>query len=158
MQEELENLLDSVVILINPNEQNNKHINFYLTQNRISHRVKALPVGDYSVMLPQNMGLGIEKDMFFQIVVKRFSTVKEVEDSINNGLLKDELMRAQNIDVIVLIEEVQDQQNQVKTFEQLKQLNKHNLLVNFSENKSSGSFIVKHLKYYVKRTLQKEIN
>ena len=66
-------LLNSIKILIDTREKNNKHITDYLDRKEVKYKSKKLEFGDYSFMLPQNKELGIMKDIYFnnEIYIER---------------------------------------------------------------------------------------
>jgi hypothetical protein len=64
---ELNQLLKSMVVLIDTREKKADHIIKYLNKSNVPHKSKALDYGDYSLMLPANKmfdvmdGEGLEK-------------------------------------------------------------------------------------------------
>lgn len=82
---ELNTLLNSMVVLIDTREKQNSHITGYFDKHGIAYKKKALPAGDYSVMLPKNEELGIDADMWFyeDILVERKHSLDELENNFS---------------------------------------------------------------------------
>ena len=61
----MEELISSMVILVDTREKVNTHITDYFDKKNIKYKKKALDYGDYSFMLPANESLGIPRDLYF---------------------------------------------------------------------------------------------
>lgn len=82
---EMDALLDSMVVLIDTREKQNKHITDYLDKHKVAWKKKALPAGDYSFMLPKNEELGIDADMWFynDVICERKASLDELEGNFS---------------------------------------------------------------------------
>ena len=70
---EREELINSMIILIDTREQKASHITDSFDKNKIAYKKKALDYGDYSFMIPANEKLSIPRDLAFssEVVVER---------------------------------------------------------------------------------------
>lgn len=66
---EMEELISSMVILIDTREKANSHITDYFERKGIAYKKKALDYGDYSFMIPSNEKLGILRDCTLMLLV-----------------------------------------------------------------------------------------
>ncbi|MCK8823995.1 ERCC4 domain-containing protein [Fuchsiella alkaliacetigena] len=109
MKTELRQLLKSMTILVDTQEQKNKHITLYLSKHNTPFKSKKLEFGDYSMMLPANEELGIIRDIYFdnQIAIERKSNLEELSNNLTQGRtqFENELIRASNSKLILLIED-----------------------------------------------------
>ena len=62
---EMEELISSIVILVDTREKVNSHITDYFDRKEIKYKKKALSYGDYSFMIPANEKLSIPRDLYF---------------------------------------------------------------------------------------------
>ena len=62
---EIKALLSTATILVDTREQQNSHITDYLTKKKVPFLSKKLDYGDYSVMIPANEPLGIQRCLYF---------------------------------------------------------------------------------------------
>ena len=62
---EMDELISSMIILVDTREKKNSHITDSFDKNGICYKKKALEYGDYSFVLPQNESLAIPRDMYF---------------------------------------------------------------------------------------------
>ena len=60
---EIEEIIKSMVILIDTREKKMDHITEYFDKAKILYKKKALPYGDYSFLVPQNESLSIPRDL-----------------------------------------------------------------------------------------------
>lgn len=84
---ELEELLKSIVILIDTREQENKHILSYLDKKKVPYKYLKLNHGDYSFYLPANEKLGIHRDLYFTniVTVERKGSLEELSGNFTKG-------------------------------------------------------------------------
>jgi len=77
---EMNEIIKSVVILIDSQEKVNDHITTYYDKHKVKYKTLSLLCGDYSVMLPQNVELGILNDMYFynDIILERKNSLEEI--------------------------------------------------------------------------------
>ena len=105
---ELEELLDSIEILIDTREKENKHITDYLKRQGVKFKTKKLDYGDYSFMIPANKQHGIFKDIYFneQLVIERKASLEELSNNMTHERqrFENELIRKGSCRFILLIE------------------------------------------------------
>lgn len=161
---ELDELLKSIVILIDSREQKNDHILKYLREKNISYEVMKLEHGDYSFMIPSNDDLGIHRDKYFTnvISIERKASLNELSNNFTRGRarIENEFIRTRG-KLILLIENssyediVQGNYSTkyspkafvgtLKAFE-----NRYNLQTNFIRAAFTGNYIY-HTFYYAAR-------
>ena len=83
---EMEELISSMVILVDTREKVNAHILEYFDKKGIAYKTKALDRGDYSFMIPKNEKLGIPRDLYFmnKVVVERKGSLEELSGNLTN--------------------------------------------------------------------------
>lgn len=84
---ELEQLVKSIVILVDTREKQNTHIIDWLDKKKIPHKSKALSNGDYSFYVPANPDLNIERDLYFdhEIMVERKGSLEELSGNFSQN-------------------------------------------------------------------------
>lgn len=84
-QGEMKKLINSMVILIDTRQKENKHITDYFDAKKIAYKTKSLPFGDYSFMIPKNEELGIPRDLVFynHITVQRKASLQEISGNLS---------------------------------------------------------------------------
>lgn len=82
---ELEQLVKSIVILVDTREKQNAHIIEWLDKKKIPHRSKALSNGDYSFYVPANPDLNIDRDLYFdhEIMIERKGSLEELSGNFS---------------------------------------------------------------------------
>jgi len=77
---ETDQILKSIVVLIDSREKENSHITDYFDKKEIAYKVRALNQGDYSFYLPANPDLAIPRDLYFdsKIVIERKASLEEL--------------------------------------------------------------------------------
>lgn len=82
--EERENLVNSMVILVDTREKKNDHIISLFNKYNIAYKPYKLDFGDYSCMVPANPSLGIERDLYFdkEIVIERKANLEELSQNL----------------------------------------------------------------------------
>ena len=167
---ELEQLLDSLTVLIDTRENKNEHITDYFNQFDINYKSKKLDYGDYSFMLPEAPKLGIAKDIYFtdQVVVERKANLNELSGNLaqERQRFENELIRANNCRFILLIEDGQGYENIVNHNYRTKYKPKsylgsllafqhrYNLDIQFIDPDYSGQFIRYEFHYYLREFLK----
>lgn len=162
---ELKALLSSLVVLIDTREQTNEHITTYFDKKQIAYKCMKLDTGDYSVMLPKNIDLGIYRDTYFPMAIERKNSIDELANSIKENRFENELIRAQKMDFVLLVEDsyenliharYRSQYNakallaRIKTFEA-----RYNFNTTFLQDKQLiGNWIYWHLYYRVRTALK----
>ena len=115
---EIQQLLNSIVILTDTREKKNDHIIKYLDKQSINYKSKALDYGDYSFYLSENEEAGIVRDIYFndEIVIERKRSLNELSSNLTHGRtqFENELIRSSNCKLILLIENVKGYQNIIK--------------------------------------------
>lgn len=81
---EIEELIQSMVILVDTRERKADHILEYFDKKDITYKKKALDYGDYSFMIPANEKLSIPRDLYFtnKVVVERKASLEEVSNNL----------------------------------------------------------------------------
>lgn len=84
---EMEELISSMVILIDTREKANSHITDYFERKGIAYKKKALDYGDYSFMIPSNEKLGILRDLYFNAtcIIERKASLEEISGNLTQG-------------------------------------------------------------------------
>lgn len=162
---ELDELIKSMVILIDSREKVNSHITEYYDSKSIKYKIKALDYGDYSFMLQKNESLSIPRDLYFnkKIVVERKANLEEISNNLTKerDRFEKELCLAPK-EKVVLIENAN--YSDVATGNYNTQYNKksfwasihsfwHKYNVPFffmPDNKYSALFIRGYFEYYLK--------
>ncbi len=81
---EIDELIGSMVILVDTREKENGHITDHFTKKGIAFKKKALSQGDYSFMLPANEALSIPRDLYFdrEIMIERKGSLEELSGNL----------------------------------------------------------------------------
>ena len=81
---EIDELILSIIILVDTREKMNAHITDSFDQNGISYKKKALEYGDYSFALPKNEELSIPRDMYFnkKVCIERKASLEEISGNL----------------------------------------------------------------------------
>jgi len=166
---ELEQLLKSIVVLIDTREQQNKHIKDYFDQRNIQYKEEKLDYGDYSFILPANKDMGIAKNISFKdkIVVERKASLEELSGNLTQrrSEFENELLRASKSKLYLLIEQgtyadiLHHRYNTkydpkafvaaLKTYE-----TRYNLDINYIGCGSAGNFIYNTFYYFLREHLK----
>lgn len=105
---EVKKLLDSMVVLVDTREQENRHLLSYFDKKKIPHEKKALSTADYSCMIPKNEELGICRDIYFtdSILVERKASLDELAGNLTKDRTRfeSELIRAKGANIALMIE------------------------------------------------------
>ena len=109
---ELEKLLSSLVILCDTREKENRHITDAFDRKKIKSLPYTMSFGDYSVMLPASVELGILRDVYFDkdIIIERKGSLEELSGNLTHGRERfiDEMIRARDAKKFLLIEGATD--------------------------------------------------
>jgi len=78
-------LLKSIVILIDTREQSNKWITDYFDEKKIPYKSKKLNFGDYSYFIPKNDELDIPRDMYMDQIstIERKGSLEELSGNFS---------------------------------------------------------------------------
>lgn len=81
---EIDELISSMVILVDTREKKHDHILEYFDRKKISYKKKALDYGDYSFMIPANEKLSIPRDLYFsnKVVIERKASLEEISGNL----------------------------------------------------------------------------
>lgn len=166
---ELEELLKSIVILIDTREKENLHITDYFYNKGISYKTQKLDFGDYCFMLPSNPSMGIMKNITFKnkLTFERKASLEELSNNLTHKRVEfeNELIKASKCKMYILIENSSykdivehkyDTQYDAKAYiATLKTFEtRYNLNVNFISSACSGNFIYHTCYYYLREYLK----
>lgn len=103
---EIEEIIKSMVILIDTREKKMDHITEYFDKAKILYKKKALPYGDYSFLVPQNEPLSIPRDLVFynDITIERKGSLEELSGNLTKerDRLEKELALAPKNKVLII--------------------------------------------------------
>lgn len=163
---EVKELLSTIVVLVDTREKRNEHITDYFDAKGIKYERKKLDHGDYGAYLPENMELGIMRDTFFPIAIERKNSVDELAQTIKKRTrFENELIRAQRSKFMLLIEDEHGYENivkgnyrsnynarsflaSIKAFE-----SRYGFMSVFVSKVAVGNYIYHHLYYNIRESL-----
>lgn len=166
---EMEELIQSMVILVDTRERKADHILEYFDKKNIAYKKKALDYGDYSFMIPANEKLSIPRDLYFmnKVIVERKASLEEISGNFTKerDRFEKELCLAPKTKVL-LIENAN--YSDIATGNYNTQYNKksfwasihsfwfkYNIPIFFMpDNKWSGLFIRGYFEYYLKNYIR----
>lgn len=94
---EIEEILKSIVILIDTREKENSHIKDYFDKKGIEYKVKKLDYGDYSFYVPRNEALGITRELYFNdiVCIERKGSLEELSGNFtkDRARIEEELSK-----------------------------------------------------------------
>lgn len=81
---ELNELLKSIVVVVDSREKINKHVTDWFDKKKIPYITKALDHGDYNFYLPANEKLGISRDIWFDrdLLLERKNSLEELSQNL----------------------------------------------------------------------------
>jgi len=81
-----EELLKSIVILVDTREQSWDHIAKYFDEKKIPYKVKKLNYADFSYYIPKNDELNIPRDMYMDqiVAIERKGSLEELSGNFSN--------------------------------------------------------------------------
>lgn len=165
----MEQLVSSMVILVDTREKNISHILDSFDKNHISYERKALNYGDYSFYIPKNESLSLQRDLFFdrEVVIERKASLEEISGNLTKerDRFEKELCLAPK-EKILLLENAS--YADIATGNYKTQYNKKSFLASIHtfwfryrtpiffmpDNKYSALFIKKYFEYYLKEQLR----
>lgn len=166
---EIEELIQSMVILVDTRERKADHILEYFDKKNITYKKKALDYGDYSFMIPANEKLSIPRDLYFmnKVVVERKASLEEISNNLTKerDRFEKELCLAPKTKVLLL---ENANYSDIATGNYNTQYNKksfwasihsfwfkYNIPIFFMpDNKWSGLFIRGYFEYYLKNYIR----
>jgi ERCC4-type nuclease len=165
---ELKNILQSLTIVIDSREQNNKSIIDYFTEKKISFVTQKLNFADYSCFIPANTELGIIRDTYLNCYIERKGSIEELSGNFcsDRDRLESEFLRAKGNRLIMMIEEQAglekiiehkyDTQYNEKSF--LASLfsfgHRYGIDIHFVNKKYAGMFVYLQMHYYAREFLK----
>ena len=162
-------IIKSMVILIDTREKKNDHIISYLDKAKIMYKNKALPYGDYSFLIPENQDLSIPRDIVFynDIVIERKGSLEELSGNLTkerDRLEKEFALSPQNKVLIIENGSYDDivngnyktEYNNKSYWASLHSLwHKYNMPIFFlPDNRYTGFFIRGYFTYYLRNLLK----
>ena len=166
---EYDELIKSMVIIVDTREKKNHHIIDWFDKKNILWKNKKLDYGDYSFMIPENKESGIFKDIYFdkKIVIEKKSGLNELSTNLTKerARFKEELTLAPSNKVLLIenanysdvIEGNYDTQYNKKSYYASLHSFWHqfNLPIFFMpDSKYSGVFIKGYFEYYLRNYLR----
>ena len=168
-EKEIDELINSMVILVDTRERKSNHITEAFDKNKIAYKTKALDYGDYSFYLPKNEKLAIPRDMFFtkKCIIERKASLEEISGNLTKERDRFEKELALSPKTKVLLIENANYAD-VATGNYNTQYNKKSFLASLHsfwfkydipimfmpDNKFSALFIKKYFEYYLKNYLR----
>ena len=165
---EIKKLLASMVVLIDTREQDNKHLLSYFDQKKIPYEKRALSYGDYSIKVPKNEEIGVQRDIFFDnsVIVERKGSLSELAGNLTKDRTRfeSELIRAKGTNIALMIENAtysdlvmgryRSEYNAKSFVATLATYSaRYGLDVNFVEKELAGNWIYHRLYYAVREEL-----
>lgn len=165
----MEQLVSSMVILVDTREKNISHILDSFDKNHISYERKAQNYGDYSFYIPKNESLSLQRDLFFdrEVVIERKASLEEISGNLTKerDRFEKELCLAPK-EKVLLLENAS--YADIATGNYKTQYNKKSFLASIHtfwfrydtpiffmpDNKYSALFIKKYFEYYLKEQLR----
>lgn len=165
----MEQLVSSMVILVDTREKNISHILDSFDKNHISYERKALNYGDYSFYIPKDESLSLQRDLFFdrEVVIERKASLEEISGNLTKerDRFEKELCLAPK-EKVLLLENAS--YADIATGNYKTQYNKKSFLASIHtfwfryrtpiffmpDNKYSALFIKKYFEYYLKEQLR----
>lgn len=167
-EKEFKEILDSMIILVDSREKENKHILDYLDSNRTPYKVQKLEQGDYSVALPENKYVSHEMQFCNHVVVERKNSLEELSGNFSertrfeNELaeLYDKkiktylLVENSKIDDIILGNYSTEYNKNAFSASFVSFMDRYNFTPIFTPKELSGKLIVMLLKYHLRNILK----
>ena len=162
--EELKELLSSMVIIYDSNEKENNHILEYLDKKKVQYKKMKLNFGDYSFYLPANEKLGIHRDLYFTdvVTVERKGSLEELSGNFTKGRanIEEEFNRKRGA-MYLMVENAtyediinHNYKTEYKPLSYLATLNsfeaRYNLKTAFVKRQAAGNFIYHKFLYYLR--------
>lgn len=166
---ELDELIKSMVILVDTREKANEHILSVFDKNKIAYKKKALERCDYSFYIPANDNLNIPRDLYYdkEVAIERKASLEEISNNFakERDRFEKEMALAPKTKVLLLenasyedicLGNYKTQYNK-KAF--LATIHtfwfRYNLPFFFmKDNSKSALFIKKYFEYYLKESLK----
>jgi len=167
---EIKVILDSIIIIIDTRENDNKHIIDYFEKKKIAYETKKLETGDYSFAIPENAELNIDRKLYFShsCAIERKAGLDELAGNLtaDRQRIETELIRSRLIRKFqIVIEDPTGYENilngnyrsEYKPLAFLGTLQSFSSRYNFSfiflDKKLSGNYIYYYFYYYLRNYL-----
>lgn len=165
---EMDELIKSMVIMVDTREKENSHILTVFEKNGVKYEVKALEKCDYSVFLPPNEKLNIPRALYFdkEVAIERKASLDEIannwtreRDRFEKEMAlapKTKILLIENCTYSDIIEgNYRSQYNKKAFIATLHTFSfRYNIPVMFMPRKEhSALFIKKYFEYYLKEFL-----
>lgn len=165
---ELKKLLQSITIVADTREQDNKSIIDYFAAKKILFVTQKLDYGDYTCFLPANHEFGIIRDTYIDCYIERKGSLEELSGNFCNdrSRLEEEFQRAKGNRFILMIEETAGLEkiieHKYKTEYNEKSFlaslfsfcHRYGIDMHFIDKKYAGMFIYLQLYYAVRELLK----
>lgn len=103
---EIDEIVKSMVILIDTREKSMDHLTQYFDKAGIKYKQRALDYGDYSFYIPKNEALSIPRDIYFdqKVIVERKGSLEELSSNLTKerDRLEKELSLAPKTKVLIV--------------------------------------------------------
>lgn len=103
---EIDEIVKSMVILIDTREKSMDHLTQYFDKAGIKYKQRALDYGDYSFYIPKNEALSIPRDLYFdqKVIVERKGSLEELSSNLTKerDRLEKELSLAPKTKVLIV--------------------------------------------------------
>ncbi|PFW41334.1 nuclease [Bacillus thuringiensis] len=166
---ELNEILKTLIIIIDSREKENLHIRDYLQQKNVPIRNQKINFGDYSALIPKNEELGIARDIYLNSAIERKAHMDEITGNLQKdkrSAFENELIRAQGSPFTLLVED-KDAYEKLLKGEYISRYNplallgtlntfkaKYGFEIVYLDNKFSGNWIYHHFYYQAKHYLR----
>lgn len=168
-EDEVEELLKTLVVIVDSREKINDHIIRFLDNQKIVYTKQKIDAGDYSAYIPKNEGVGLTRDVYLPVAIERKNSVDELVQSFKDRQrFENEFIRAaiSNTRMYLLVEDSEGYRNifnhhykskydpkafmgSLKSFEA-----RYNFTTAFIDKNLSGHFIYSTLYYCAMQELK----
>jgi ERCC4-type nuclease len=167
-EKDMQEILNSIVILIDTREKSCEHITNFFDKKGIKYIKKALNQADYSFYIPQNEELSIPRDLYFdkEIAIERKGSLEELSGNLSqqrDRFEKELSLYKGKMHLLIENANYQDiyagnyktEYNKKSYLASLHSFaDRYNLSIMFMpENKCSGLFIFYTFKYFLKNII-----
>lgn len=120
-EKEIKAMLDSIIIIIDTRENDNKHIIDYFEKKKIAYETKKLETGDYSFAIPENAELNIDRKLYFShsCAIERKATLEEISNNLTHErtAFENEMIRSTRLKQFYLLIETKTEIEEKQYFE-----------------------------------------
>jgi hypothetical protein len=165
---EIDEILNSIIVLIDSREKENIHITDYLDKKKITYKEMVLDRGDYSFYIPKNHELGISRDLYFNdiVTIERKGSLEELSGNFCNGRarIEEEFTRKKGKMYLMVENAVYEDiikhnyNTQYKPVSFVATLDtfeaRYNINTSFVSKAAEGNFIYHKFKYHLREYLK----